>query len=265
MALIAAAPWERSLRPVTIEAPFLRPARPRRLETRGNGCSSFIRVAAAVCGFVSARSFATIEKEPDTLASERLRRTAQRADGRVLEISAEKSKSVPVENATVAGMNDLMKREAVNILAAGAEKTEEVKGQKGMWHAYMKPTTMGTWKNQARLTCKLMLKPGAVNVEVVSLEVGNWDKDLRQFKFEKFDEDTFSLNWQNSMTWRERGSDLAVQHLSRGSMRLVIPWWFPLPDTVVKATFQAGIRYMISDGQSKIAAAVTQRYADLER
>ena len=63
-----------------------------------------------------------------------------------------------MENATVAGMNDLtlggkwlcygiwssskaeieaffaerrMKREAVNILAAGAEKTEEVKGQKG--------------------------------------------------------------------------------------------------------------------------------------
>ena len=28
----------------------------------------------------------------------------------------------------------------------------------------------------------------AVNVEVVSLEVGNWDKDLRQFKFEKFDD-----------------------------------------------------------------------------
>lgn len=27
-------------------------------------------------------------------------------------------------------------------------------------------------------------------------------------------------------------------------MKLVLPWWFPLPDAVVKATFQAGIRYM---------------------
>ena len=180
-------------------------------------------------------------------------------------MSAEKSKSVLVSNATVAGMNDLMKREAVTILAAGAEKTEEVEGKKGMWHAYMKPTSMGTWKNQARLTCKLVLEAGAVNVEVVSLEVGSWDKDLQQFKFEKFDAKSFSLNWQNSMTWREAGVDLSVQHVSRGSMRLVIPWWFPLPDSVVKAAFQAGIRYMISDGQSKIAAATSQRYAAAER
>lgn len=56
-------------------------------------------------------------------------------------------------------------------------------------------------------------------------------------------------------------------------MKLVLPWWFPLPDAVVKATFQAGIRYMtlglhcfkrlwprIADGQAKISDAVTQRY-----
>jgi len=207
-----------------------------------------------------------VAKEPaDAMNSQRLRRTAQKADGRIVEMSAEKMKETPVDNATVAGMNDLMKKEAVNILAAGAEKTEEVKGKRGMWHAYMKPTTMGTWKNQARLTCKLMLKPGAVNVEVVGLEVGNWDRDLREFKFEKFDEETFSLNWMNSMTWRERGPNLSVQHASRGSMRLVIPWWFPVPDAVVKATFQAGIRYMISDGQTKIAEAVKRRYAAVER
>ena len=255
-------PCRTSLRPQA--APVLCPPRPRGPEVQaGLTTTSFVRFAAAVCGFVSAKSFSTLGSEGPGL--ERLCRTSRRADGRVLEISAERAKSVLVSSATVAGMNDLMEREAVTILAAGAEKTEEVKGKEGMWHAYMKPTTMGTWKNQARLTCKLMLKAGAVNVEVVGLEVGNWDKDLREFKFEKFDEESFSLNWQNSMTWRERGVDLSVQHASRGSMRLVIPWWFPLPDSVVKATFQAGIRYMITDGQSKIAAAVSRRYAAVER
>jgi hypothetical protein len=34
------------------------------------------------------------------------------------------------------------------------------------------------------------------------------------------------------------------RHTSRGDMELLLPWWFPLPDAVVKATFQAGIRYM---------------------
>lgn len=46
-------------------------------------------------------------------------------------------------------MDELMRKEAVEILAAGAERTEEVKGQEGLWYAYMKPTRMGTWKNQA--------------------------------------------------------------------------------------------------------------------
>ena len=214
---------------------------------------------------MSARSFATLTEPSDAPDAESLHPTSWRAHGRVLEITAEKVKSVPVPNATVAGMNHLMKREAVTILAAGAEKTEEVKGQKGMWHAYMKPTTMGTWKNQARLTCKLTLKPGAVNVEVVDFEIGKWDKDTQEFKFQKFDAKSFSLNWQNSMTWRESGTDLSVQHVSRGSMHLVIPWWFPLPDSVVKATFQAGIRHMITDGQTKIAAALKVRYDVMER
>lgn len=35
-----------------------------------------------------------------------------------------------------------------------------------------------------------------------------------------------------------------LRHTSRGDMELLLPWWFPLPDAVVKATFQAGIRYM---------------------
>ena len=112
----------------------------------------------------------------------------------------------------------------------------------------------------------------AVDVEVVGLEVGSWEEDLKQFKFEKFDdaclkrdlhresrwmvkeiylyhrvrvssscplralpempgiqplkliqEDAFSLNWQNSMTWRERGADLFVQ--CGGCTCMIV--WFP--------------------------------------
>ena len=44
---------------------------------------------------------------------------------------------------------------------------------------------------------------------------------------------------------------LGLRHTSRGDMSLVLPWWFPLPDAVVKATFQAGIRYMFPGSLSR--------------
>ena len=225
----------------------------RRSSRRG-----FLRFAAVFCGIISARTF-TSTKTPGAVNP----KTALQAtgDGRKVQIKAEKVKEVKLQDGQTKIMDDLMRKDAVSILAAGAERTEEVKGAKGIWYAYMKPTRMGTWKNQARLKCKLELaKSGAVNVEVVDIEVGSWDRDLNNFKYEKFAEESFSLNWMNSLTWKERGNDLYLLHTSRGDMQLVLPWWFPLPDAVVKATFQAGIRYMISDGQAKISEAVTNRY-----
>jgi len=220
-----------------------------------------LRFAAVFCGIVSARSF-TATKAVGTDRASRTASTATEAgDGRKVQIKAEKVKEVKLQDAEMKIMDDLMRKEAVNILAAGAERTEEVKGAKGLWYAYMKPTRMGTWKSQARLKCKLELaKSGAVNVEVVEIEVGSWDRDLQKFIYEKFAEESFSLNWMNSLTWKEKGNDLYLLHTSRGDMELLLPWWFPLPDAVVKATFQAGIRYMISDGQAKISEAVTKRY-----
>ncbi|CAJ1332320.1 unnamed protein product [Effrenium voratum] len=254
-----------SIRP----APMIRTARSpaaaarlgARAHGRGRGLSSTARFAAAMCGLISARSFAVTKGATSSADA----RTSQKAEGREIQIAAEKSKEVQMAG-KVEQMDALMRKEAVEILAAGAEKCEPVPKEPDYWHAYMKPTTMGTWKNQARLKCKLSLaKTGAVDVEVVEIEVGSWDKDLNAFKFEKFSEGSFSLSWMNRLTWRDVGdSSIFLQHISRGSMKLVVPWWFPLPDAVVRATFQATIRYMISDGQSKISKAVQKRYAELQ-
>ncbi|CAK9073207.1 unnamed protein product [Durusdinium trenchii] len=242
-------------------------AQPLRRASRATG--GFLRFAAVFCGIVSARTF-SVSKDAGSAgvrAGPASRGVAQRAEGdsgRVVHIKAEKVKEVKLPQGRTETMDALMRKEAVQILAAGAERTEEAKGEKGIWFAYMKPTRMGTWKNQARLKCKLELaKSGAVNVEVVEIEVGSWDRDLKKFKYEKFAEESFSLNWMNRMTWQEKGTDLYLLHTSRGDMKLLLPWWFPLPDAVVKATFQAGIRYMISDGQAKISDAVIKRYKQL--
>lgn len=209
-----------------IAAMALRPSTPSQLSPPHHGLAvqrgpaaksrtrgAMLRFAAVFCGIVSARSF-TATKAVGTDRASRTASTATEAgDGRKVQIKAEKVKEVKLQDAEMKIMDDLMRKEAVNILAAGAERTEEVKGAKGLWYAYMKPTRMGTWKNQARLKCKLELaKSGAVNVEVVEIEVGSWDRDLQKFIYEKFAEESFSLNWMNSLTWKEKGNDLYLLH-----------------------------------------------------
>ncbi|CAE8650950.1 unnamed protein product [Polarella glacialis] len=180
--------------------------------------------------------------------------------GRVVHILSEKEKSVILPNATVRSIDELMKEHAVEVLAAGAERTERAEGKDGIWYAYMKATRMGIWKNQVRLTCELRLGPsGSVSVDVVSFDVGR-STASGEMVFTKYEADTFSLEWKNSVTWMQQGDDLALVHTSTGRMRLALPWWFPLPDALVKATAVAGVNMMITDGQSKVAAAIAERH-----
>lgn len=187
--------------------------------------------------------------------------TGASGGGRVVNIITERSKLVDLPGATVASMDELMREEAVKVLAAGAERTEQVKGGRNLWHAYMKPTKMGPWTNQVRLTCQLRLAPsGSVHVDVVSFDVGTIDKDTGEMVFTSFEEDTFSLQWENQVTWRQFGDGLRLIHSSSGRMRMALPWWFPLPDAVVRATANSGVQLMLSDGQSKVAAAIKARH-----
>eukprot|EP00933_Yihiella_yeosuensis_P029696 TRINITY_DN23318_c2_g1_i1.p1 TRINITY_DN23318_c2_g1~~TRINITY_DN23318_c2_g1_i1.p1 ORF type:complete len:277 (-),score=40.62 TRINITY_DN23318_c2_g1_i1:109-900(-) len=194
-------------------------------------------------------------------------KTAENAEeGRIVRILSERVKDVELPNATVETMDRLMKKEAVEVLAAGAERTEPIRGKADLWHAYMKPTRMGSWTNQVRLTCKLQIKKsgGGVDVDVISFDVGQLDED-KNMVFKEYETDTFSLEWQNSLTWRQRGEGLRLIHSSSGRMRMVLPWWFPVPDALVKATAGAGVNYMIADGQSKVAAAIEERYQKMFR
>jgi len=180
--------------------------------------------------------------------------------GRVVKMDTEKVKEVTLPNASVDLMDKLMKKEAVDILAAGAERTENA-GNGGIWYAYMKPTKLGAWTNQVRLACKLTQAPsGSVNVDVVSFEVGSPDAATGEWNFSAYAKEQFSLQWYNSLTWEQNGPDLALLHKSAGKMRVVLPWWFPLPDVLVRSTFRACIGFMISDGQTKVAEAIRTRY-----
>uniref|UniRef100_A0A7S4PSU2 Uncharacterized protein n=1 Tax=Alexandrium monilatum TaxID=311494 RepID=A0A7S4PSU2_9DINO len=184
--------------------------------------------------------------------------------GRVVRLVAERVQQSVLTGATVEWMDTLMKEEAVDILAAGAERSERAPGGPGtdLWYAFMKPTRMGPWTNQMRLKCQIRLEPSrAVHVDVVGFDVGMIDDKSGEMVFTSYAEDSFSLKWKNSISWRRQGGDLHVSHASYGTVRVVLPWWFPLPDSLVKATMSAGTQYMLRDGQAKISAAITDRHA----
>jgi len=183
--------------------------------------------------------------------------------GRVIRVVTERAQDVVLSGATVEWMDRLMKEEAVDVLAAGAEYSEkapEAEGA-GLWYAFMKPQNMGPWKNQVRLKCKLRQERSkAVHVDIVGIDVGTVDDKSGEMVFQSYDEDSFSLNWQNSIRWRRHTDGLRVNHLSFGTLQIALPRWFPLPDAVVKATVNAGTQWMLQDGQSKVAKAIAERW-----
>lgn len=171
--------------------------------------------------------------------------------GRVVRVETERVQDVDLSGATVKWMDELMQDRAVEVLAAGAERAEKAPGGGDLWYAYMKPQRMGPWTNQMRLTCQMRLEDShAVHVDVVAFDVGTPDEKTGEMVFKKYEEDSFSLKWANSIQWRQQGDGLKVSHTSFGTLRMALPWWFPLPDSLVKATVNAGTQWMLRDGRT---------------
>mmetsp|Transcript_73840 Transcript_73840/g.228958 ORF Transcript_73840/g.228958 Transcript_73840/m.228958 type:complete len:276 (+) Transcript_73840:1-828(+) len=204
-------------------------------------------------------------RTPGTAATTAVKEGGGADSGRIVHVAIDRVQGSRLPGASVDSMDSLMREEAVEVLAAGAERAEKVPGSSSLWHAYMKPTMMGPFKNQVRLTCELRSEPsGAIHVDIVAFDVGTAD-DKGELVFKSYEEDTLSLRWENSITWRPRAGGVQVQHSSSGRMRMALPWWFPLPDPFVKATASAGVQLMLKDGQSKVAAIIAKRHAERAR
>lgn len=160
-------------------------------------------------------------------------------------------------------MDALMKEEALELVSMGAQHTE-VKDRRdpNAFYAYMKPTHLGPYWHQMRLDCKLQNFPsGKVVVETVGADIGS--KEGKEVVFRSY-EDQFFVTWENSISWKAQSTSkgVIITHLSKGHVRILLAWWFPLPDQLVKATLEAVIRLTLRDGQSKIAKKIKQRYTE---
>jgi len=186
---------------------------------------------------------------------------AQNDDSRVLQINSDKMMDMSLPSIAAADMDEFMQTSAVDVLAAGAESTEQA-AEENLWYAYMEPTTIGPYRNQVRLTCQVKpFSSGSIAVDVIDIQVGSAEDGNSNVVFEKMDTEAFDFRWSNSLTWHQRGSNVRVVHSSTGKIKLSLPWWFPVPDAIVSATFRNSLQYMISDGQSKIAAAIRSKLA----
>mmetsp|Transcript_42525 Transcript_42525/g.98576 ORF Transcript_42525/g.98576 Transcript_42525/m.98576 type:complete len:260 (+) Transcript_42525:69-848(+) len=240
----------------------LEPHAPRRRKGR-NFCWPLVLLLSATCSCPTNFGLAAqrTKARAGSLQGADAAQDAEK-DSRVVAVTAERSQQVDLPGATVGSMDSLMRDEAVQVLAAGAERTEKSPEGTDIWLAFMKPTHMGPWKNQVRLKCQLLLESsGSVRVDIIGFDVGRPDKDTGEMVFESYAKETFSLSWENSISWRLRGGVLRLVHLSFGKVRMALPWWFPLPDALVKATVEAGIGLMLRDGQSKVVAAISARHS----
>lgn len=186
-------------------------------------------------------------------------------EGRLVRIETERVREVDLPGATVQSMDRLMREEAVQVLASGAERAERAPGA-GRWYAYMPGLRVGTWRYQVRLLCEVqVVGSGSASVDVVGFEVGTEEGGTMVFK--SYDSAAMSLSWANSVAWRpapgQEGA-LRLRHSSTGKLRLILPWWFPLPDAVVRVATESAIDLTVRDGQGKVMAAIRRRHAERE-
>mmetsp|Transcript_84340 Transcript_84340/g.149087 ORF Transcript_84340/g.149087 Transcript_84340/m.149087 type:complete len:264 (-) Transcript_84340:10-801(-) len=190
------------------------------------------------------------------------RRRALRSQRQARKIVVEVASSAPLslESGTVESMDEFMAEKATEVSLQNVQQVEDVSGS-GEKRCYLEPADFGPLRTQMRLTVKVDLpKSGECDVNITKMESGALDKQSDKAK--KFDKLFANVNTKNSLSWKMGDKALEVLYTTTAQSTTSLPFWFPLPDGMVKSLIEGQIRRMISSGQDKVMENIQQKYTD---
>lgn len=187
---------------------------------------------------------------------------AAEGSGRVLRV--ENNGEVAVRLTGVATELDrFMSENAVDIVLQNMRKIEDKPGAVGTKYCYFDPFFAGTATIQMRLTvCVEVPQSGCCNVKIMNMEAAPVDKDTGEAIFPEKAETPFVFNTENKLTWVPEGPELNVKNMVRGYSEVSLPWWFPIPDSILKAGISSALDRLISSGQKKVMAKLSERFSE---
>lgn len=175
-------------------------------------------------------------------------------------VEVDSSARLSLESGTVESLDEFMSEKASEVSLQNVQKVEDVTGSDEK-RCYLEPTEFGPLRTQMRLTVKVELpKSGECDVNITKMESGTLDKTADKAKgFEKV---FANINTRNSLSWKMGESDLEVLYTTTAQSTTTLPFWFPLPDGVVKSLIEGQIKRIISSGQDKVMENLQEKYTD---
>eukprot|EP00930_Biecheleria_cincta_P060942 TRINITY_DN46517_c0_g1_i1.p1 TRINITY_DN46517_c0_g1~~TRINITY_DN46517_c0_g1_i1.p1 ORF type:complete len:276 (-),score=48.73 TRINITY_DN46517_c0_g1_i1:84-911(-) len=182
----------------------------------------------------------------------------QRA-ARTIEVEVTSVAPLSLESGTVESMDEFMAKNATEVSLQNIQQVEDV-GDSGEKRCYLEPTEFGPLRTQMRLTVKVELpKSGECDVNILKMEGSMNSNSNKKKGFEKV---FANIQTRNSLSWKMGDEALDVLYTTTARSKTTLPFWFPMPDGMVKSIIEGQIRRIISSGQDKVLEKIKQKYAE---
>jgi len=112
-----------------------------------------------------------------------------------------------------------------------------------------------------RLTVRVELADtGRCDINILEMETGSYDKKAGEFNFDNAQKMDFFKS-DNSVTWKDTSAGgLQVTNRSTSNSVTTLPWWFPVPDTVVQKVASTFVTRIITTGVQKVNEQIGEKF-----
>eukprot|EP00933_Yihiella_yeosuensis_P080556 TRINITY_DN94007_c0_g1_i1.p1 TRINITY_DN94007_c0_g1~~TRINITY_DN94007_c0_g1_i1.p1 ORF type:complete len:326 (-),score=51.82 TRINITY_DN94007_c0_g1_i1:15-992(-) len=167
--------------------------------------------------------------------------------------------NIPV--AAAASMDDFMKEYAAEVCLQNLQRIEPKQGSPDVKLCYLEPNDVGPYRSQIRMEVQVeVVGSGKCDVNILEIIPGVVDKSTGRVTFD--DKYMIDLTSDSNITWKDDGrGGLNIVNFSSSKSQMPLPWWFPMPDSVVQKVISFFIGQVVSAGHKKVNEQIKTRYA----
>eukprot|EP00929_Paragymnodinium_shiwhaense_P010405 TRINITY_DN115029_c0_g1_i1.p1 TRINITY_DN115029_c0_g1~~TRINITY_DN115029_c0_g1_i1.p1 ORF type:complete len:368 (-),score=98.12 TRINITY_DN115029_c0_g1_i1:67-1113(-) len=185
---------------------------------------------------------------------------AEPSGGRKICIDVRSQVEKTIAGASAAALDGFMERHCTECCLEHMHRSEPLPEEPGKMHCYLLPLDIGMYQVQVRLTIEVATDSQAAEVKILNMEAAEVNKTTGEADFSAALRPPFTT--ANYMTWQEDvAGGVTFVNSSTICTRLTMPWWFPLPDSMVQRIISFFMSKTISSAQKKTNNVIEARFA----
>jgi len=231
--------------------------------TRCSLTSSAVRALLAVAAgsvVLHRRRSAGRSKRAVSLQADSGDATASKS-GRKVVIENDVCQTIDLKCGDTESMDAFMQQNATEVCLQNLQKITPKPDDPTLNVCYLEPNEIGPFRSQMRLTVRVELADtGRCDINILEMETGSYDKKAGEFNFDNAQKMDFFKS-DNSVTWKDTSAGgLQVTNRSTSNSVTTLPWWFPVPDTVVQKVASTFVTRIITTGVQKVNEQIGEKF-----